>query len=130
MTTDTTDSTSDAKSFDAWAVVHLFGRHTVAGRASEQKIAGQDFLRVDIPEVDCRQARTVLYHPNAVYDIEPVDEETARLVAQTHQPAAPVHEWSARRALAQGASQLALGTPDPDEEGDEGGDAWDDEAPI
>jgi len=78
--------TTQAETFAAWVVVHLFGRHTVAGRASEQKIAGKDFLRIDVPEVDGRQARTVLYSPDAVYDLESVDEETARLAAKLHCP--------------------------------------------
>jgi excisionase family DNA binding protein len=103
VTQDTT-ATPTAEAFEHWAVVHLFGRHTVAGRASEQKIAGNDFLRVDIPEVDGRQARTILYSPDAVYDIEAVDEETARLVAAMHSPAEPVTTWTARRMLEETAS--------------------------
>ena len=103
--------TETADTFAAWVVVHLFGRHTVAGRASEQKIAGKDFLRIDVPEVDGRQARTVLYSPDAVYDLEPVDEETARLAAKLHPPADPVSVWSARAMVRESGSQLALETP-------------------
>ena len=101
--------TETADTFDAWVVVHLFGRHTVAGRASEQKIAGKDFLRIDVPEVDGRQARTVLYSPDAVYDLESVDEETARLAAKLHPPADPVSVYSARAMVRDFGSQLALG---------------------
>ena len=103
--------TTQAETFAAWVVVHLFGRHTVAGRASEQKIAGKDFLRIDVPEVDGRQARTVLYSPDAVYDLEPVDEETARLAAKLHPPADPVSVYSARAMVRESGSQLALETP-------------------
>jgi hypothetical protein len=106
--------TETADTFDAWVVVHLFGRHTVAGKASEQKVAGKDFLRIDVPEVDGRQARTVLYSPDAVYDLEPVDEETARLAAKLHPPADPVSVWSARAMVRDAGSQLALAPPDED----------------
>lgn len=119
--------TSDATEvFDAWAVVHLFGRHTVAGKVTEQKLAGRDFLRIDVPEVDGHQARTIFYNPEAVYDLEPTDEESARMAAAVHQPAEPVTQWNARRLLGVGTSQLALGTPDPDE----AHEGLDDEAPI
>jgi hypothetical protein len=113
------DTTTDAETFDAWVVVHLFGRHTVAGKASEQKIAGKDFLRVDIPEVDGRQARTILYSPDAVYDLEPVDEETARLVAKLNPPASPVSVWSARAMVKESGSQLALDPPEDDDDEDD-----------
>jgi hypothetical protein len=116
--------TDHAATFDAWAVVHLFGRHTVAGRASEQKIAGKDFLRIDVPEVDGRQARTIRYNPDAVYDLESVDEETARLVAKLNPPAIPVSVWSARAMVRESGSQLALEPPD-----DDGDDDGDDEEP-
>jgi hypothetical protein len=124
--------TTDAPEiFDAWAVVHLFGRHTVAGKVTEQKLAGRDFLRVDVPQVDGHQARTIFYNPEAVYDLEPTDEEAARMAAAAHQPAEPVSTWSARRLLGVGTSQLALGTPDPDGDGDGDEDPYaDDDEPI
>jgi hypothetical protein len=113
------DTTIDAETFDAWVVVHLFGRHTVAGRASEQKVAGKDFLRVDIPAVEGRQARTILYSPDAVDDLEPVDEETARLAAKLNPPASPVSVWSARAMVRESGSQLALEPPDDDPDDDD-----------
>jgi hypothetical protein len=114
MSADTT--TPAAEAFEGWVVVHLFGRHTVAGRASEQKIAGKDYLRLDIPEVDGRQARTLFYSPDAVYDLEPVDEETARMVVAMHRPAEPVTAWTARRMLEDaGGEQLALVVSPPEE---------------
>jgi hypothetical protein len=110
-------TTTEAEAFQEWVVVHLFGRHTVAGRASEQKIAGKDYLRLDIPEVDGRQARTLFYSPDAVYDLEPVDEETARMVAALHRPAEPVTAWTARRMLEDaGGEQRELSTPTGDRE--------------
>jgi hypothetical protein len=108
-----TDTTDDS-TFQAWVVLDLFGRQKAAGRASEQKIAGKDFLRLDVPAVDGRQARTLWYSPDAVYGIEPVSEETARVVAARHRPPEPVSVWSAREMVRQSGSQLALAAPDPD----------------
>jgi hypothetical protein len=114
----TTTDTPAAEAFAAWVVLDLFGRQKAAGRASEQKIAGKDFLRLDVPAVDGRQARTLLYSPDAVYAIEPVDEETARVVAAHHRPPEPVSAWSAREMVRQSGSQLALAAHDPDDDED------------
>lgn len=108
------DTTDTEQTFDAWAILHLFGRHTVAGKLSEQKVFGKDWARLDVPATDGGQARTILYAPDAVYDFEAVDEETARMVASLHPPASPVSVWSARAALKEGGSQLALTPPDDD----------------
>ena len=39
------------QSFDKWAIVELMGHRKLAGRATEQVVAGQAFLRIDVPEV-------------------------------------------------------------------------------
>ncbi len=134
----TTDPTIDADgspattdpdvTFDAWAVVHLMGRRTIAGRVRETKLAGKDLLCIDVPATDNRQARTLFVSPDALYDLELVDEETARLAAKLDPPAPPVNLYSARAALQQGRSPLALGLPDPDDDDDDGQDD-DDEVP-
>jgi hypothetical protein len=104
---------------EEWAVLDLMGRTRTAGRLTEVKRAGKDYHRLYIPPINGHQARTIDYSPDAVYSIEPVDEETARMVAAMHQPPEPVTEWSARRLLGVGTSQLALGAPDPDEAAEE-----------
>jgi hypothetical protein len=96
----------------AWAVLDLFGRQRAAGFLTEVKRAGQDFLRLHIPATNGQQARTIDYHPNAVYGIEYVDEETARMAATLDHPPLPVETWSARRLIEAGGSQLALDVPD------------------
>ncbi len=116
-------TTSDQPAaLDTWAVLDLFGRQKAAGRVCEVKIAGKDFLRLHIPTQDGRQARTIDYNPDAVYGIEHVDEETARAAAKLDQPPLPVEAWSARRLLGIGSSQLALGSPDPEDLDDENDD--------
>ncbi|MBV8781151.1 MAG: hypothetical protein JO353_07110 [Phycisphaerae bacterium] len=38
--------------FDVWAVVEIMGHQRIAGRCSEQSIAGTNLLRVDVPSVE------------------------------------------------------------------------------
>jgi len=98
-----------------WSVVDLFGRTRAAGFLTEVKHGGKDFLRLAIPASNGQQARTVDYNPDAVYAIEPVDEETARMVAAMDRPPEPVNVWSARRMVQAGGSQLALGAGDAED---------------
>jgi hypothetical protein len=78
--------------FKTWAIVQLFGHQVIAGEVSEQVIAGQGFVRVDVPTVDSQQAYSEFYGPNAIYSITPTDEATARAAAKSlHRP--PVELW-------------------------------------
>jgi hypothetical protein len=71
------------KSFDMWALVELFGHQKIAGRVSEQVIAGTGFVRVDVPETGKQAGHTRFYNPTAVYGITPVDENVARAIVET-----------------------------------------------
>lgn len=70
-----------AESFDCWAVVELFGHQQIAGKVTEQTIAGQGFIRVDVPE-DNGQGYTRLLGHGAIYSIIPTSEEVARAFAR------------------------------------------------
>lgn len=72
------DTTQSSPSFDAWALVELFGHQKLAGRVSEQTIAGQGFIRIDVPAVEDQPGHTRLYGPNAIYSITPCSEQIAR----------------------------------------------------
>lgn len=67
-----------SEKLDTWAIVELFGHTKIAGRISEQQIAGATMLRVDVPEADNQPAFTRFYGPSAIYSITPTDEQTAR----------------------------------------------------
>jgi len=67
--------------FDLWCVVELFGHSQIAGKCTEQNIAGTNMLRVDVPETDSHPPFTKLYGASAIYAINPVDEQTARTKA-------------------------------------------------
>lgn len=36
--------------FDSWCIVELFGHSKIAGKCTEENIAGSNMLRVDVPE--------------------------------------------------------------------------------
>lgn len=84
--------TETKQSFDAWCLVELFGHAKIAGRCTEQNIAGTNFLRVDVPETDKQPAFTKLYGAGAIYAINPVDEKTATLFVKEIN-AGPITVW-------------------------------------
>ena len=63
---------------DTWAIVELFGHTQIAGRISEQEIAGSMFLRVDVPDVGDDKGFTRFFGDRAIYSITPIDEAVAR----------------------------------------------------
>lgn len=77
--------TNQIPTFDIFAIVELFGHSRIAGRVTEQVIAGQGFVRVDVPELPSRGAFTRLFGPGAIYSITPVNEQTACAAAQSMQ---------------------------------------------
>lgn len=82
-----------AQTFESWAVVELFGHQRIAGRVTEQQVAGTNFLRVDVPELPATEARgfrnaqpalpaySRLFGAGAIYAINPVSEAVARHAA-------------------------------------------------
>jgi hypothetical protein len=80
--------TTQPPTFETYAIVELFGHSRIAGRVTEQVIAGQGFVRVDVPELPQvgslkpRTSFTRLFGPGAIYSITPVDEVTACAAAQ------------------------------------------------
>jgi len=63
--------------FESWAIVELFGHNQIAGRCTEQNIAGTNMLRVDVPETDLNPPFSRLLGSGAIYAINPVTEEVA-----------------------------------------------------
>lgn len=63
------------------AIVELMG-HNIAGRISEENVAGVPMLRVDMPELPGEPAYTQYFAGNAIYAITPTDEGTSTRAAQ------------------------------------------------
>lgn len=73
---------SDEKTtLDCWALVELFGHQKIAGKVTEQTIAGAAMLRVDVPECGPQAAYTRYFGHGAIYSINPTTEEIARGMA-------------------------------------------------
>jgi hypothetical protein len=67
---------------EIWAIVELFGHTKIAGRVTEQNIAGTNMLRVDVPETKENPDFTRFFGSAAVYAINPVTEEVATAYAE------------------------------------------------
>lgn len=74
---------SEEKGLETWAVVEIMGHQTLAGLVSEQVIAGQPFVRVDVPACEEDGAEVVPAYTkflggSSIYALTPVAEEVAR----------------------------------------------------
>lgn len=71
--------------FDSWAILELFGHRRLAGRVSEQDLAGGRLLRIDIYGDGDHEADIVasqLYGHGAIFSLTPCDETVARQAAR------------------------------------------------
>lgn len=68
--------------FEAWALVEIMGHQRVAGKVSEEVIAGTAMLRVDVPAINGRDGYTKYYAAGALYCLTPTDEATATRAAE------------------------------------------------
>ncbi len=84
--------------FDLFCIVELFGHTKIAGRCTEQNIAGTNMLRVDVPETSTQQAFTRFFGSSAIYAINPVDEATAKHVAESLQQR-PIQAWDVKEMI-------------------------------
>lgn len=101
--------------FESWAIVELFGHNKIAGKCSEQNIAGANMLRIDVPETERNPAFTRLFGHAAIYAINPVTEEVAIHWAKMLQTA-PLNAWDVRQFMEK--NKLALNQPDSDNNDD------------
>lgn len=72
--------------FDSWGIVEILGHKQLAGRITEETIAGAAFIRIDVPATTrddlAIAAYTKFVGPSSVYAISPASEEIARAAAQ------------------------------------------------
>ena len=78
--------------FELFAVVELFGHSRIAGKVCEHSIGVATFIRVDVPETQQQPAFTRLFHPNAIYAINPVTEDVVKETAERIQTK-PIDAW-------------------------------------
>lgn len=82
-----------AEKFDLWCIIELFGHSKIAGKCTEQNIAGTNMLRVDVPETEKQPSFTRFFGSGAIYAINPVDEKTARFMADKLE-IKPIESWN------------------------------------
>lgn len=108
--------TTENTKFDEWVIFEALGHIRVAGRLTEQEIAGTSFLRLDIPASvkvgDSEITATQYFSTGAVFRITPTTETIARKVAVSSQPS-PVTAWELRQIEAPKPIMERL--PDEDE---------------
>jgi len=115
---------TEKQAFKQWAIVELFGHQKIAGFCTEENIAGTNMLRVDVPETKSQQAFTRYFGSAAIYAINPVDQATATMAAQSIQ-SAPVQVWQAEEFVKklraeeharEEVKQIAMLTEDDDDD--------------
>jgi hypothetical protein len=94
--------------FDAWAIVELMGHRKMAGRVSEQVIAGAALLRIDVPDVTAADGQalkgfTQFYGASSIYCLTPSTEEICKRFTIYHRER-PVQSYE--------LPQLAAAAPD------------------
>lgn len=99
---------------EMWALVELFGHNRIAGKVTEAEIGGGSLIRVDVPAIKDRQPITKYYNVKAIYGITPVDEVTARRMAESID-AAPISSYSIEREIER---RKQLGSGDQNDEPD------------
>jgi hypothetical protein len=105
----------EIEKFESWAIVELFGHNQIAGKCSEQQIAGTNMLRIDVPETEKNPTFTRLLGHGAIYAINPVTEEVARHWAKALQ-VSPLTVWDVREYMAKNGLALPERS---DEDGDD-----------
>lgn len=100
--------------FETWAIIELFGHNQIAGKCTEQNIAGTNMLRVDVPETDEHPAFTRFLGSGSIYAINPVTEEIAKHWAQSLN-VAPVNAWDIRQFIVKNKLSLTSGEEGRDE---------------
>ncbi len=100
--------------FSEWCVLELLGHRRLAGKVTEEQIAGAGVLRLEVPGDDGQPDVTQFYSPSALYCITPVTEEIARAMAKRYRPE-PVHRYELPALPAVPADRGG----DPDDHADE-----------
>ncbi len=107
-----------------WAIVEIFGHQRIAGWMTKQTIAGQGFIRVDVPEVAAElggdgpiAAHSKLYGPGAIYSINPVDQTVATIAAKSirHVPVSSYGLRDVLRNMPDDQRQRLLAAPEDDD---------------
>lgn len=99
----------EQEKFDLWCLVELFGHSQIAGKCTEQNVAGTNMLRVDVPATSKQPGFTRFLSAGAIYAINPVTEEVAKHIAENLQ-IQPVSVWDVNHLVDQKLKALQVGS--------------------
>jgi hypothetical protein len=109
--------------FDQWCILDLFGHTKLAGRVTEVVIAGQGFVKVDVPEVNDLPAYSRLLGPGSIYSITPVSRVIAMAAAKQLR-ANPITVYIPASLLPAPATDEPDEAPEPWEDYEDEPDDW------
>lgn len=95
--------------FESWGLVEVMGHKQFAGYVSEVVVAGQGFVRVQVPKVGDQQPFEKLIGTSSIYAITPLGEQAARAMAAGLREE-PIQAWELPTVR-----QVAGPTDDPDD---------------
>jgi len=99
---------NENEKFDLWCLVELFGHQKIAGRCTEQNVAGTNMLRVDVPPTQKNAPFTRFLSSGAIYAINPVSKEIAQDLANNLE-VAPISVWEMKALIEKEIKRLATG---------------------
>jgi len=100
---------NENEKFDLWCMVELFGHQKIAGRCTEQNVAGTNMLRVDVPATQKNPPFTRFLSAGAIYAINPVSKEIAQDLANNLE-VAPISVWEIKDLLEKEIKRLGKGS--------------------
>jgi len=86
--------------FQSWALVELFGHNQLCGLVTEQVIAGQSFIRIDVPKTKNCPEFTKYHLPSAIYGLTPVEEDYAKRMAERI-AAKPINDYKHNEVISE-----------------------------
>lgn len=100
--------------FEIWALLELMGRQRIAGKVTEQVIAGTGFLRCDVPETSSNPAFTRFIAPGSLYAINPITEDVAIKYAENLR-VKPIDSWDLSAFMQKAEEKRLMVGPQHDE---------------
>jgi len=109
---------SKQDNFSTWAIVELFGHQQIAGEVNEYTIGSSTWIRVTVPSTERQDQFDRFLNPSAIYAINPVDEEIAKMRANKLE-VSPISRWdlpeSIREAIKQHQEAITAGSDEDDD---------------
>ena len=111
------------EAFKTWALVERFGHTRMAGEVSEMNIAGGAKVRIDVPATKKNPSFTRIVNISAIYAINPMTAESAKLLAE-NLSSAPIDSWDIRHYVKQAQLEMKTHEPAQVNDGDKDEDAF------